>query len=61
LQNLIERSVILSMNEVHHIPFAELNLSMQNPQRRARTLAEAQRDHILLDKIRRSGISRPAS
>jgi formate hydrogenlyase transcriptional activator len=48
LQNFIERSVILSTGPVLRPPLAELKrVSKQTSSANARTLAEAERDHIL--------------
>lgn len=47
LQNLIERSVILSADSVLHLPLAELSCAAPRPARKPRTLAEAEREHIL--------------
>jgi formate hydrogenlyase transcriptional activator len=47
LQNFVERSAILSTNKVLHVPVAELSPSPQIVPQRIRTLAEAERDHIL--------------
>jgi len=47
LQNFIERSVILSPGTVLRLPLGELNRVASNPLPKARTLAEAEREHIL--------------
>jgi formate hydrogenlyase transcriptional activator len=47
LQNLIERSVILSANSVLHLSLAELSGVATRPASKPRTLAEAEREHIL--------------
>jgi formate hydrogenlyase transcriptional activator len=47
LQNFIERSVILSTDSVLYVPVEELNRARANTRPGMRTLAEAEREHIL--------------
>lgn len=47
LENLIERAVILSQNSILYLPLAELKLAHAEPPLTARTLEEAEREHIL--------------
>jgi formate hydrogenlyase transcriptional activator len=47
LQNFIERSVILSSDTVLDLPLEELNRGRTSSKTGKRTLAEAERDHIL--------------
>jgi len=47
LQNFVERSVILSSDTILHMPIGELRYSPRLPVERGRTLAEAEREHIL--------------
>jgi formate hydrogenlyase transcriptional activator len=47
LQNFIERSVILSTEPVLYAPIEELNRARSNAKPGLRTLAEAEREHIL--------------
>ena len=58
LQNFVERAVIMSSGPNLEIPFGELKAAvgcdMVNTPMPVRTLAEAQRDHIL-ETLRRSG------
>ena len=47
LQNVIERAVILSSSPVLHPPLEQLNRAVASTAPSARTLAEAEREHIL--------------
>src|SRR5467141_4552972 len=47
LQNLVERSVILSSGPVLHFALSHLSHTARNTAPRVRTLAEAEREHIL--------------
>ena len=47
LQNFIERSVILSSDGTLHLPFSGLGRGSRSSAAEIRTLAEAERDHIL--------------
>src|SRR5882762_8079170 len=47
LQNVIERAVILSSSPVLHPPLEQLNRAVSSTASAARTLAEAEREHIL--------------
>jgi len=47
LQNFMERSVILSMDSVLYVPIEDLNRGRSNTKPGMRTLAEAEREHIL--------------
>jgi formate hydrogenlyase transcriptional activator len=47
LQNFMERSVILSRDTMLHMPLGELNRARLSTRPGVRTLAEAERDHIL--------------
>jgi formate hydrogenlyase transcriptional activator len=47
LQNLMERSVILSSGPVLHLPLSHLSRIPWNDTPKIRTLAEAERQHIL--------------
>jgi formate hydrogenlyase transcriptional activator len=47
LQNLMERSVILSSGSVLHLALPRPTLTSRNATHKVRTLAEAERDHIL--------------
>jgi formate hydrogenlyase transcriptional activator len=47
LQNLMERSVILSSGPVLHLPVPYLSRTARNTAPKMRTLAEAEREHIL--------------
>jgi formate hydrogenlyase transcriptional activator len=47
LQNLMERSVILSSGSVLHLSLPHPTLTSRNATHKVRTLAEAEREHIL--------------
>jgi hypothetical protein len=47
LQNFVKRSVILTMDSVLYVPIEELNRGRSNTKRGMRTLARAEREHIL--------------